>query len=101
MRVLRLRLEPEERHFAGVLEADVCAYCGGPGGVVDHIVPRRAGGRDEWENFTSACNGCNSRKGPMSLLHALLAFPLMREIGELESDLRVLTSEGWSRGSAH
>lgn len=100
MRVLRLRLAPEERGYAGVLESDVCAYCGGSGGVIDHIIPRRDGGRDEWENFTSACNNCNSRKGTMSLLHALLAFPMMRQIGELEDELRVLTSTGWSNGSA-
>lgn len=50
------------------LRLDLCAYCGGPGEHIDHIVPRSVGGDDDWTNFTMACGSCNSSKGTKSLL---------------------------------
>ena len=41
----------------------LCQYCGNTATTVDHIVPVTKGGTDEDFNLTSACNGCNSRKG--------------------------------------
>lgn len=54
--------------YAAVLRRDPCAYCGGPGGVRDHIVAKAKGGGDEWENWTGACGRCNSSKGTSNAL---------------------------------
>lgn len=50
-----------------------CAYCavememGDPlnarHATRDHVVPRRDGGSDEWENLVAACRACNLSKG--------------------------------------
>ena len=44
-----------------------CAYCGNkfPTSKLsrDHIVPRRAGGKDVWLNLITACKPCNHKKG--------------------------------------
>ncbi|MDO5052175.1 MAG: HNH endonuclease [Pseudoclavibacter sp.] len=44
-----------------------CAYCGGPGTTVDHIVPRSLGGDDSWLNTVAACRACNGRKADATL----------------------------------
>ncbi len=45
-----------------------CQYCGTPGGqlTVDHIIPRKRGGKDTWENLVCACVQCNNKKGDRS-----------------------------------
>jgi len=44
-----------------------CQYCGRlfPTSElsIDHVIPRRHGGPDTWENLVCACIKCNSRKG--------------------------------------
>lgn len=42
-----------------------CQYCGRYSAhlTVDHVVPRRKGGKFSWENLVSACPQCNRRKG--------------------------------------
>ena len=42
-----------------------CMYCGRSEGsmTVDHVIPKRMGGRDTWENLVCACTKCNNRKG--------------------------------------
>jgi len=44
-----------------------CQYCGGHHPThdltFDHVVPRSRGGRTQWENVVTACQGCNLRKG--------------------------------------
>ncbi len=44
-----------------------CQYCGGrfPSAElsIDHVIPRRQGGKDTWENLVCACIRCNARKG--------------------------------------
>jgi len=42
-----------------------CQYCGTTKGpmTVDHIVPKRRGGKDVWENLVCACVKCNNKKG--------------------------------------
>ena len=44
-----------------------CQYCGcqplRKELTVDHVVPRSRGGRSVWDNVTTACMRCNSRKG--------------------------------------
>lgn len=49
-------------HFGGR-----CAYCGGPGTTIDHVVPISAGGRDEIQNVLPACKRCNASKGSRKL----------------------------------
>lgn len=44
-----------------------CAYCLGEANTVDHINPRRLGGRDEWMNTVAACLKCNGKKGSRPL----------------------------------
>lgn len=47
-----------------LLERDnwTCAYCGGHGRTVDHIMPQSRGGGDTWMNTITACSPCNGRK---------------------------------------
>lgn len=44
-----------------------CQYCGRhlPKSelTLDHVIPRRKGGKTEWENVVTACKVCNHRKG--------------------------------------
>lgn len=49
----------------GVLRRDrsSCAYCGGRGSTIDHVVPTSRGGPNTWENLVVACSPCNGRKG--------------------------------------
>jgi 5-methylcytosine-specific restriction endonuclease McrA len=44
-----------------------CAYCGGKGTTIDHVVPRSAGGRHEWRNVVLACGPCNNTKASRTL----------------------------------
>lgn len=39
-----------------------CAYCGGPGATVDHVIPRSRGGESTWTNLVTACLRCNQKK---------------------------------------
>jgi 5-methylcytosine-specific restriction endonuclease McrA len=45
-----------------------CQYCGSHGKdlTLDHVVPRRLGGKHTWENLVSACRYCNHKKGGRS-----------------------------------
>lgn len=54
--------------WRAVIQADVCAYCNGRGGTMDHIQPQARGGADNASNLTGACVRCNQQKGAMSLL---------------------------------
>ena len=42
-----------------------CQYCGKSDRkmTIDHIVPKRHGGAESWENLVTACAGCNAMKG--------------------------------------
>lgn len=42
-----------------------CQYCGDKRGqlTVDHVIPKRFGGSDTWENMACACSRCNNKKG--------------------------------------
>lgn len=60
-----------------------CQYCGGkfePRDLsYDHVVPRSAGGRTDWENIVTACRTCNVRKGSKTCDEAGM-FPLNRPV---------------------
>lgn len=40
-----------------------CHYCGGPGGTIDHVIPRSRGGWTTPENCIPACEPCNKFRG--------------------------------------
>lgn len=42
-----------------------CQYCGHSSRdmTIDHVLPRRLGGGQHWENLVASCKNCNSRKG--------------------------------------
>jgi len=65
----RIRLTKRE-----VLRRDdyTCQYCGQHTSylTIDHIVPRRLGGRHTWDNLVAACPACNHRKGGRTLEQA-------------------------------
>ncbi len=46
-----------------------CQYCGyrGKDLTVDHVIPRRLGGSDDWENLVTCCRKCNLKKGDKPL----------------------------------
>lgn len=65
------RIPVQEVKFTreNIFERDryTCQYCGQPFSArdlnLDHIIPRDRGGRTTWENLTTSCVRCNSRKG--------------------------------------
>jgi 5-methylcytosine-specific restriction endonuclease McrA len=42
-----------------------CQYCGRKDSelTIDHVVPKSRGGEESWENLTTACKPCNTKKG--------------------------------------
>jgi len=44
-----------------------CQYCGikvtNENATLDHVIPQSKGGRGNWQNLTTSCGSCNSRKG--------------------------------------
>jgi 5-methylcytosine-specific restriction endonuclease McrA len=70
----RAVMDPREDLVAAylMLERDPCAYCGGPGGTVDHIEPLADGGTHTVDNLAGACKRCNGGKCNRSLLEVLL-----------------------------
>ena len=60
----RMRVNLTKRE---VLRRDnyTCQYCGRKTTqlTIDHIMPRHAGGRNEWRNLVAACPTCNRQKG--------------------------------------
>jgi 5-methylcytosine-specific restriction endonuclease McrA len=45
-------------------DRQTCQYCGIKSDLtLDHVMPKSRGGRDSWENLTTACNTCNVKKG--------------------------------------
>lgn len=67
-----LELDAETREYIKVLLLDLCSYCGGPGGTIDHIVPVAKGGTNHWTNLTAACKSCNSSKHDRDMLHFIV-----------------------------
>ncbi|MCE5314261.1 MAG: HNH endonuclease [Armatimonadota bacterium] len=42
-----------------------CQYCGHKGSnlTIDHVIPRRLGGQNTWDNLVACCSKCNAKKG--------------------------------------
>jgi len=56
-----------------------CQYCGSIQKplTVDHVLPKKRGGDDSWENLVCACVWCNNRKGNRTPDEAKM--PLLRK----------------------
>ena len=65
-RVPRASLHPS-RQAIFARDSHRCQYCGKRFPVsqlsLDHVVPRRSGGENTWENMVCACRKCNVKKG--------------------------------------
>ena len=85
-----------------------CQYCGQrtPYLTIDHVIPRRLGGRHTWDNLVAACPPCNHRKGgrtadqaQMRLLHkpaeppSSARYMFARHLGENQEWLPFV--DGW------
>jgi len=47
----------------------ICNYCGSNSNLsIDHIFPKKIGGKDDAENLIYACKSCNSSKGTKDLM---------------------------------
>lgn len=66
------RLTADDRAYMRLLITDPCAYCGGPGGTIDHIEPLSITASGVWSNLTAACHSCNSGKNAKPILVYLL-----------------------------
>lgn len=75
----RVRLTKRE-----ILRRDdyTCQYCGQHPSylTIDHVIPRRLGGKHTWENLVAACPACNHRKGGRTLEQAQMK--LLRQPAE-------------------
>jgi len=49
-----------------------CQYCGHQSRdlTLDHVVPKRLGGKSTWENLVCCCRKCNGKKGDKTLKEA-------------------------------
>lgn len=65
----KLPKDPESREYAVIVAGDPCSYCGGQGGVIEHIT---SGENGYWWNLTGACGSCNARKRSRTLIEFLL-----------------------------
>lgn len=65
-RVPRASLHPS-RQAIFARDTHRCQYCGKRFSVsqlsLDHVIPRRSGGENTWENMVCACRKCNVKKG--------------------------------------
>jgi 5-methylcytosine-specific restriction endonuclease McrA len=78
--VLRLRYHvrrplPElrlSRHSVLARDNYTCQYCGATGKdlTLDHVLPRRMGGKHTWDNVVACCRRCNLRKADKLHSHA-------------------------------
>lgn len=69
LRVFKRFRKPVKFSRANIYSRDRqrCQYCGEKFEIedltYDHILPRRLGGKTEWENIVTCCYGCNRTKG--------------------------------------
>lgn len=65
-RVQSISANPE-REMIFLRDNYTCQYCGKVFGArsltLDHVLPRKYGGKTEWENLSSACEPCNGKRG--------------------------------------
>ena len=60
------------RHSILARDHYTCQYCGltGKDLTLDHVVPRRLGGKHTWDNVVACCRRCNLRKADKPLHQA-------------------------------
>lgn len=58
--------------YLDVIRRDPCVWCGGPGGTMEHIMPKSQGGSKAWFNAAGACKLCNNRRKVMTVLDFFL-----------------------------
>jgi hypothetical protein len=95
------------RYLRAVKYADPCAYCGGEGGSLDHIVPGLAYSEPDPSryqlrahvlNLTASCPECNSTKQRTPLLFHLLADRVREDIAPYVLEMnRILDAEADDR----
>lgn len=52
------------RHNVFKRDHNRCQYCSSQKHLtLDHVIPKSRGGSTTWDNLTTACKNCNSRKG--------------------------------------
>ena len=55
------------RHNLFKRDGNRCQYCGTHDHLtLDHVLPKSRGGKTNWDNLTTACKRCNSRKGDLT-----------------------------------
>lgn len=59
-----LETSPANYSKSAILARDKnsCAYCGKRADTVDHVIPKKHGGTNSYENCVAACLRCNSKK---------------------------------------
>lgn len=74
---------------AGLLRRDghICAYCGGRGSTVEHLLPVSRGGPSTWQNTVIACRDCNVRKGDRTPAEAHMTLRRAPTVPTMESAL--------------
>lgn len=108
--VLRLRyfikvarpVLPLTRH--NILKRDnyTCQYCGNHGApmTADHVIPKKLGGQDTWENLVCACMKCNNLKGdrtPEAVGMKLLRVPKCPHFFFIVNKLVALPDKKWKQ----
>jgi hypothetical protein len=80
---LRPRLRVQfSRHEIFRRDHHTCQYCGKTNGelTLDHVIPKKMGGKHTWTNVVTACIACNHHKGsrtPEQASMKLLAQPVL------------------------
>lgn len=82
-----------------------CQYCGKKSEylTIDHIIPKRLGGKSSWENLVSACRKCNAKKADKTLEQAnmhLIKIPraiTFLPLYSLSRDLSLANYEQWKK----
>jgi 5-methylcytosine-specific restriction endonuclease McrA len=67
-----------------------CVVCGAPGVLVDHIVPRKAGGQDVAENLRTLCRACDNarhaeKRAPHRVAVGADGWPICAGVGDAKS----------------
>ncbi len=62
------KIQPTRRNIL-IRDNFTCQYCGKKTNdlTIDHLIPRKYGGKSTWENLVSACKECNNKKGDKPL----------------------------------